>query len=164
MTIILDREQSLGAADAAQPCSPRELVSEQTFAKLVTYMVEHHRVTRAYAERVVEQTLVYLKAVVDNPGVRLVPDVSVDPGWHAFLMHTIEYSEFEREHACGRRLHHVPIMLEDIKSGAAMARTIPLLHATGYAVDPEFWVTGESCCPPNPPQIPPGGPGGGCGN
>jgi hypothetical protein len=159
VTITLDREQLPGAVDEAQQRSPRELVSEQTFAKLATYMVEHHRVTSAYAERVVEQTLIYLKAVADNPGVRLVPDVSVDPGWHAFLMHTIEYSEFEREHAAGTRLHHVPIMLEDIKSGAAMERTIPLLYATGYTVDPEFWVTGESCCPPNPPQIPPPGPG-----
>lgn len=42
-------------------------------------------------------------------------------------------------------------MLEDIKSGAAMERTIPLLHATGYAVDMAWWETGESCCPPNPP-------------
>ena len=152
MTITLDRPV---APEAATPKDPRELVSGETFAKLVTYTVEHQRVTRTYAERMIEQALIYLKAVAQNPGVRIVPDVSVDPGWHAFLMHTQEYEQFERDHADGRRLHHVPIMLEDIRSGAAMARTIPLLWATGYAVDPEFWLTGESCCPPNPPQLPP---------
>jgi hypothetical protein len=136
---------------AAEQRNPRELVSPQTFTKLVTYIVEHQRVTRPYAERMIEQTLIYLKAVCDNRDVRLVPDISVDPGWHAFLMHTIEYTQFEQDHNGGRRLHHVPIMLEDISSGAAMARTVPLLHATGYPVDPEFWITGESCCPPNPP-------------
>ncbi|WP_329521326.1 hypothetical protein [Spirillospora sp. NBC_01491] len=90
-----------------------------------------------------------LKAVTDNPAIRIVPDISVDPGWHAFIEHTIEYAEF-CDRIAGRFLHHVPIMIEDISSGAAMARTIPALHATGYPVDMEFWDTGESCCPPQP--------------
>lgn len=128
---------------------PCDLVSPETFDKLADFMVTRHRVTRAYAERVIEQTLVFLKAVADNPNIRLVPDVSVDPGWHAFIEHTVEYAEF-CERVAGRFLHHVPIMIEDISSGAAMARTIPALHVTGYLVDMEFWSTGESCCPPNP--------------
>ncbi|WP_281181895.1 hypothetical protein [Actinomadura macra] len=41
-------------------------------------------------------------------------------------------------------------MIEDISSGAAMARTIPALRAIGYPVDVEFWSTGETCCPENP--------------
>ncbi|TDD25594.1 hypothetical protein E1287_37160 [Actinomadura sp. KC06] len=65
------------------------------------------------------------------------------------MEHTIEYAEF-CDRVAGRFLHHVPIMIEDISSGAAMARTIPALHATGYQVDMEFWDTGESCCPPQP--------------
>ena len=150
MTVTLERP---AAKRADEPADPRELVGEPTFTKLVTYIVEHQRVTRQYAERMIGQVLIYLKAVADNPGVRLVPDVSVDPGWHAFLMHTEPYEVFEQVHNGGRRLHHVPIMLEDIKSGAAMARTIPLLNATGYAVDPEFWVTGESCCPAEPAAV-----------
>lgn len=147
MTIALERPET---AQAGEPRDPAELVSVETFDKLTRYMVEHHRVTQAYADRVVRQGLLFMKAMCDNPGIRIVPDVSVDPAWHAFLMHTVEYEQFEREHNGGRRLHHVPIMLEDISSGAAMRRTIPILYATGYEVDPEFWATGESCCPPNP--------------
>lgn len=128
---------------------PRELISPEAFEKLADFMVTRHRVSKAYAERVVGQTLVYLKAVADNPTIRIVPDISVDPGWHAFIEHTHEYAEF-CERLAGRFIHHVPIMVEDISSGAAMARTIPALHTTGYQVDMEFWVTGETCCPENP--------------
>ncbi|TDD87547.1 glycine-rich domain-containing protein [Actinomadura rubrisoli] len=128
---------------------PRDLVSPETFSKLVRFMVTRHRVTVRYAERVMEQTLVYLKAVADNPAVRIVPDVAVDPGWHCLIEHTHEYAEF-CERVAGRFIHHVPIMIEDISSGAAMARTVPALHATGYPVDMEFWSTGETCCPENP--------------
>ncbi|MEV5574799.1 hypothetical protein AB0L06_32590 [Spirillospora sp. NPDC052269] len=50
----------------------------------------------------------------------------------------------------GSFIHHHPVMDDDIRSGAALARTIPHLHATGYFVDPEFWEgeAGSSCCPP----------------
>jgi hypothetical protein len=51
--------------------------------------------------------------------VRLVPEISVDLGWRAFLMHTIEYTQFEQDYDGGRRLHHVSIMLEHSSSGAA---------------------------------------------
>jgi len=41
-------------------------------------------------------------------------------------------------------------MDEDIRSGAALARTIPYLEATGLYVDLEFWQgeAGASCCQP----------------
>ncbi|TDD31096.1 hypothetical protein E1287_27735 [Actinomadura sp. KC06] len=142
MTVTTDR--ATGVAD-----DPRDLVSPETFDKITDFLVTRHRVTRRYAERVFAQTLVFLKAVADNPDIRIVPDISVDPGWHAFIEHTIEYAEF-CDPVAGRFLHHVPIMIEDIGSGAVMARTIPALHATGYQVDMEFWETGESCCPPQP--------------
>ncbi|TMQ90849.1 hypothetical protein ETD83_33650 [Actinomadura soli] len=142
MTITTDR-----AAETAR--DPRDLVTPEAFDKIVDFFVTRHRVTRPYAERVFEQTLVFLKTVADNADIRVVPDISVDPGWHAFIEHTVEYAEF-CDRVAGRFLHHVPIMIEDISSGAAMARTIPALHATGYRVDMEFWGTGESCCPPQP--------------
>ncbi len=64
MTITVDHPAKPTAAELR---NPRELVSPQTFTKLVTYIVEHQRVTRPYAERMIEQTLIYLKAVCDNP-------------------------------------------------------------------------------------------------
>ncbi|MGI5418840.1 hypothetical protein [Actinomadura luteofluorescens] len=50
--------------------------------------------TLAYAERMVEQMLVWLKAVTNNPQVRLAMDESVDPAWHAFILHSQDYAEF----------------------------------------------------------------------
>src|SRR5437868_11715825 len=142
MTIV-----SAETAEAVK--DPRDLVSSETFYKLVRFMVTRHRVTERYAERVIEQPLIYLTSVADNPTIRIVPDISVDPGWHCFIEHTHEYADF-CERVAGWFIHHIPIMIEDISSGAAMERTIPALHATGYPVDMEFWSTGETCCPENP--------------
>lgn len=46
-------------------------------------------------------------------------------------------------------MHHPPVMDDDIRSDAALGRAIPLIEATGYLVDLEFRVDGESCCPEN---------------
>lgn len=47
-------------------------------------------------------------------------------------------------------IRHRPVMDDDIRPGAALARTVPYLRATGMYVDPEFWdaEAGSSCCPP----------------
>jgi hypothetical protein len=77
MTVTLERPTEPDTV--TEPRDPRELVSEATFAKLVRYMTTHQEVHRFYAEREVGQMLVFLKAICDSPGVRLVPDLSVDP-------------------------------------------------------------------------------------
>jgi hypothetical protein len=143
MTAVLESHAPTTAKD------PSGLVTSEVFDKLVDFIVTRHRVTPEYAGRLFGQTLVYLKAVADNAEVRIVPDISVDPGWHAFIEHTIDYAEF-CERIAGRFLHHIPILTQDMITGEAMARTIPALRATGYRVDMEFWRTAESCCPPNP--------------
>lgn len=65
------------------------------------------------------------------------------------VMRASPYVEFGLEHA-GTYLHHVPVVDADILSGAALERTVPILHATGYYVDMEFWEAGAGagCCPP----------------
>lgn len=137
---------------------PRELVPAEVFDLLVADIVRYNHVTRHYAERMMGQALVFLKAHADllrkakeSPGswVRIVPSVPVDEGWHAFLKRTGPYFDFGMEHA-GSYLHHVPVMDDDIRSGTALARTVPILEATGYQVDMEFWEAGAGagCCPP----------------
>ena len=161
MTVTADRT-AIAAKD------PRGLIAPGVFDKLVTYIVKDRQVTREYAERMFGQTLVFLKAYVDSrrdasgglmmlPGggtYRVVPDVTVDVGWHAFLQHTEDYTAFCRQLA-GEYIHHRPVLTEDMRSGTAMKHTLPALHATGYRVDMEFWSTSESCCPPE--CAPPGG-------
>ncbi|WP_344548395.1 hypothetical protein, partial [Actinomadura fulvescens] len=87
MTIAMER-----TAQAVK--DPRELVSSEVYDLLVADIIKYNHVTRQYAERMMGQALVFLKAQADimraydaNPGewTRIVPSVPVDEGWHAFL-------------------------------------------------------------------------------
>jgi len=126
---------------------PRELVTADLFELLVEDIRRHQPLTQSYAERMMGQGLVFLKAygttlrearVDPSRWTRLVPSVPVDPAWHAFILRSEPYHAFCMEVA-GCYMHHVPVTDEDIRSGAALDRTIPLLEATGYLVDMEFW-------------------------
>jgi hypothetical protein len=126
---------------------PRELLASDVFDLLVGDIRRHYPVTRQYAERMMGQALVFLKAngimlreAQSDPSrwVRISPSVTVDPAWHAFILRSRPYHAFCMEIA-GCYMHHMPAMDEDLRSGAALDRTIPLLNATGYQVDMEFW-------------------------
>jgi hypothetical protein len=55
------------------------------------------------------------------------------------------------EQIAGDFVHHVPILTEGMADGTSIEYTRRALRATGYYIDPEFWVgEAESCCPPNP--------------
>ncbi|NEA29673.1 hypothetical protein, partial [Actinomadura bangladeshensis] len=81
--------------------------------------------------------------------IRIVPTPPVDQAWHLSLQRTEVYVPMSHLLA-DSFIHHRPVMDDDIRSGAALDRTIPQLHATGYYVDPQFWEgeAGTSCCPP----------------
>ncbi|MEV5749318.1 hypothetical protein AB0L00_15995 [Actinoallomurus sp. NPDC052308] len=151
------------------PKDPRDLVSPEVFEKVTTHLAKKMEVTTVYAERMFGQALVFLKAYADTrkakskamllpdgTGYRVVPDVTVDPAWHAFIEHTEDYVPFCREIA-GEYIHHRPVLTAEMRSGHALEHTLPALYATGYRVDPEFWSTATSCCPPccAPPILPP---------
>ncbi|MCW2890367.1 MAG: hypothetical protein JWL58_7229 [Streptosporangiaceae bacterium] len=146
---------------------PRELVNPETWEKVTRHIAKKREVTQVYAERMFGQVLVFLKAYADTrkaksramllpdgAGYRVVPDVTVDPGWHDFLEHTEDYAAFCLDIA-GGFIHHRPVLTEEMRSGHALEHTLPALHATGYEVDLEFWSTATSCCPPccAPPLI-----------
>jgi hypothetical protein len=125
--------------------NPRDLVSPELFGKLVDRVMRDEQVTEGYAERVIDQTLVFLIACAGNgSGLKLSPSTPVDPGWHAFVLHTEDYAEF-CQRVAGRFIHHRPIMDTDIRSGAALERTVIAMHATGYPVDADLWSGATSC-------------------
>jgi hypothetical protein len=151
MTITTDQ-----TADAVT--NPRTLIPSWAFDLLVYDFRKRHHTSHAYTERVVGQTLVFLKAAGQirrearcDPGayVRIVPTRPVDEAWHEALQRTEVYLPMSLAFA-DSMIHHRPVMDDDIASGAALARTIPYLHRTGMYVDPEFWnaEAGSSCCPP----------------
>ena len=135
--------------EAATAASSRELIERDTFDLLAQYVATHQEVTLAYAERMVEQMLVWMQAAAENPDVRLAMDETVDPAWHAFILHSQQYAEF-CDRKFGYYLHHVPPAPGTSHTEAEVDRTLPALYATGYRVDEEFWVGKSPCCPPNP--------------
>ncbi|GAA4059896.1 hypothetical protein [Actinomadura miaoliensis] len=151
--MTITEARPVGVADAKDP---RTLVPAEVFDALVEDLRRYHHVTKEYAERMLGQALVFLKAQAEivraraegRPWVRIVPTVPVDPAWHAFILRTQAYLRFCQEHA-GRYIHHVPFQDEPMLDGTALELTIPALEATGYYVDVEFW-HGERkpCCPP----------------
>ncbi|MGI5170052.1 hypothetical protein ACQEU3_37445 [Spirillospora sp. CA-253888] len=151
MTTTLDHVHQTGQ-------DPRELIPADAFSLLVEDFRKATHSTHDYCSRVVGQNLVFLRAVGNirraerqDSGnyVRIVPTKPVDEAWHLSLQRTEVYVPMSLMFA-GSFIHHRPIMDDDIMSGAALARTIPQLHATGFYVDPEFWCgeAGASCCPP----------------
>ncbi|WKU04207.1 hypothetical protein [Micromonospora sp. HUAS LYJ1] len=145
---------------------PRTLVTSEVFGKLVDYFAADRHVTRAYAERAVEQFCVFLKAHADNVGNpdfgmplpdgsvgRVVPTLPVDAVWHSVLQHTVPYAA-ACEQIAGGFVHHIPSRTEGMMDGTAVTFTLTALHATGYRVDMEFWHgEAESCCPPGEPDF-----------
>lgn len=122
----------------------RSLISKELYYGLTERVMKEEGHDRDYAERVIDQTLVFLVACAQNPGAKLAPSNATDPGWHAFILHTRAYAEFCHRVA-GRFIHHLPIMNDDIRSGNALARTIEALCATGYPVDDELWPQSPTC-------------------
>ncbi|WP_433230093.1 hypothetical protein ACQP2H_30745 [Micromonospora sp. CA-248260] len=145
---------------------PRTLVTPEVFGKLVDYFAADRHVTRSYAERAVEQFLIFLRAHADTVGNedfgmllpdgsigRVVPTLPVDAVWHSVLQHTVPYAA-ACEQIAGSFVHHIPILTEGMMDGTAVTFTLAALHATCYRVDMEFWHgEAESCCPPGEPDF-----------
>lgn len=70
----------------------RQLVDDGLFDRLVNFLVHEEKVTTERAERVMDQALAFLHMSAHrNEG--LSPSQAVDPGWHAFMLHTREYAD-----------------------------------------------------------------------
>lgn len=132
--------------------SPRELLDYDPglFDTLAAYVAKDREVTLPYAEQVMEQTLIWLKACADDPALRVGMSEAVDHGWHAFLLHSQDYTEF-CDRTFGGYLHHVPPRPGQSMTREEIEATLPALEATGYSVVPAFWDgPGYGCCPPDP--------------
>lgn len=126
----------------------RSLVSEELFERLVSRIVKDEGHDRDLAERIMDQALVFLAACTQEHGAPLSPTPLVDVGWHTFILHTRDYSEFCQRIA-GRMIHHVPDV-ETVTPRAATDRqqhTIDVILATGYEMDRGLWLadSGGNC-------------------
>jgi hypothetical protein len=96
------------AAGAAAPPD----VSADTRRRVVLRIREDTRVNEAGAQRMLDGALQFLALagamrrgeIEDFP---TVPSPLVDYAWHAFILHTLEYTEYCEAH-CGGFVHHNP--------------------------------------------------------
>jgi hypothetical protein len=134
-------------APAPECTTVRSLVSEDLFGRLAARVAADEQLPAELAERIIEQTLVFLLAASRNQGGRpLAPSAMVDLGWHAFVLYTRQYAAF-CDRIAGRFLHHAPT--DDGRAtgdpAATRRRTVAALTATGYPVDADLWSTGADC-------------------
>ncbi|WP_406730830.1 glycine-rich domain-containing protein [Streptomyces sp. NBC_01794] len=137
----------------------RDLVDPGLFDRLGAFVAEGERITRERAERVVDHALAFLhmSAHRDTGLAPLSPSKAVDPGWHAFMLHTREYARW-CEVRFGRFIHHNPFPERQLFDGARMREAVDAIRAVGFTVDEELWGTAASCNPPACCRD-----GGGCG-
>ena len=104
--------------------------------------------TTAYAERIITQTLGFLRACALKPGASLSPSEAVDIGSHTFILYTREYAEF-CQRVAGRFIHHRPT--DDEEGGAAprqseaIGATVAAMRTAGISVDPDLWIPAAKC-------------------
>lgn len=139
MTVTLERPVS--ATDALALVAPE--VADRLVRRITA---DHPDITRMTARRIVGQAAAFIAASGQQPGQSLAPSKLVDYGWHAFILHTVDYAVF-CQRVVGRFVHHVPTGEDESLPGGAQAtrkRTLAAIAAAGYTIDDELWgATGE---------------------
>ncbi|MFF4983805.1 glycine-rich domain-containing protein [Streptomyces sp. NPDC001046] len=140
MTIALERP--VGTTD------PVTLVDPEVTDRLARRITaDHPQITEATARRIVGQAAAFIATSGNQPRQALAPSKLVDYGWHAFILHTIDYARF-CEQVVGRFVHHVPTDEDDTTRDDAQAtreRTLTAITAAGYAIDEELWPDVAEC-------------------
>ncbi|WP_410589150.1 glycine-rich domain-containing protein [Amycolatopsis sp. lyj-23] len=126
----------------------RSLISGELFDRLTDRIAVTDDLPHALAERIVDQALAFLCACATERGPGLAPSPLVDLGWHAFILHTEEYTRF-CDRVAGRYIHHVPEPERDVSIAdrhADLTRAISAIAAAGFPVDPDLWSLRAANC------------------
>ncbi|MFI6662516.1 glycine-rich domain-containing protein [Streptomyces sp. NPDC050523] len=139
MTIALERP--VGTTD------PLTLLGDDLAERLTRRVTtDHPEISEATARRIVGQAAAFVAASGQQPGQLLAPSRLVDHGWHAFILHTVDYADFCRR-IVGRFVHHVPTDEDGQLPHAAQTRerTLTAIRTAGYTVDEELWAKAADC-------------------
>lgn len=140
MTIVLERPVS--TTDPITLIDPE--VTDRLARRITT---DHPEIDEATARRIVGQAAAFIAASGQQPGQSLAPSELVDFGWHAFILHTVEYAEF-CQRVVGHFVHHVPTDEDEELPGGVPAtreRTLTAISAAGFMVDEELWPDMAKC-------------------
>ncbi|WP_455353139.1 glycine-rich domain-containing protein [Streptomyces sp. SYSU K217416] len=132
---------------ATERATGRQLVEPALFDRLVNFLAQEEQITHERAERVMDQALAFLAMSAQRTDVPLSPSRAVDPGWHAFMLHTREYAAW-CQGQFGRFIHHSPFPTPQLFDGVQMRRTVEAIEAAGFTVDRELWGMAAECNPP----------------
>jgi hypothetical protein len=123
----------------------RGLISEQLWERLVNRIAKDENMERALAERVMNEALGFLQLCAVEPEGKYSPSVTVDIGWHTFILYTQEYAAFSKRVA-GRFLHHEPTDVPGVDYASANdgAKTIHAMRVYG-PVDDMLWAVPADC-------------------
>ncbi|MGH3943678.1 MAG: glycine-rich domain-containing protein [Pseudonocardiaceae bacterium] len=91
----------------------KSLIPDRLFTLLVDRIVKDWHMKRDLAERIMDQTLGFLRLLAEDPDQTYSPSAQVDIGWHVFILHTRAYTAFCDELA-GRYLHHTPYNEDEV--------------------------------------------------
>jgi|GEM_PF-2062489 len=120
-------------------------VPEHTADRLVARMQKEHGFSEDVARAVLNETLVFLNMIAENPGCPSSPSTIVDIGWHTFILYTREYSEF-CQRAAGRFIHHCPTDTPELRASSQTSQaTVEFMATNGIVFDPEMWVVAAFC-------------------
>jgi hypothetical protein len=140
--VTITLEHPVGTTD------PLTLVEPEVAARLVRRITaDHPDIDTAIARRIVGQAAAFIAASGQQPGQSLVPSQLVDYGWHAFILHTVDYAAF-CQRVVGRFVHHVPTDEDEQMPGglqAARERTLTAIRTAGYTVDEDLWGDAADC-------------------
>lgn len=141
MTTTIDRP--VGTTD------PTTLLDPDVMTRLTRRITtDHPEISNDTARRIVGQAAAFIAASGQQPGQSLAPSELVDYGWHAFILHTVDYADF-CQRTVGRFVHHVPTGEDEEPSGSpaeARERTLAAIAAAGYTVDEELWPEASADC------------------
>ncbi|MFD4374069.1 glycine-rich domain-containing protein [Streptomyces sp. NPDC058486] len=121
-------------------------MSPELFDCLTAFCADEYRLDAETARRITDEALAFLYvAGTTGQDHVMAPSKAVDPAWHAFMLHSQEYSAWCQEHF-GRYLHHAP---------NSKTRTVGLMYAVtdairdaGFTVDPSLWGLAADCNEP----------------
>lgn len=125
----------------AQPATlaHRHVIDERLWNRLVRRLGLEHGYDQQFAERVMDQTLGFLRLIAAESTANYSPSAMVDDGWHTFILFTRDYAEF-CQRVAGFFIHHVPTD-EDLDGTVAnvLLRTVAGMKVHGLAVDEALW-------------------------
>ena len=110
-----------------------------TSDRIIARMQKDYGLSYDDASAIMQDTIVFLNMVGNNPGCPSSPSPLVDIGWHTFILYTREYTEYCQS-ICGEYIHHRPNDTPELRAiTKPIAATVDFMTSNGIAFNPDLW-------------------------